>query len=52
MEAAEPHHYVVVDADGTPDEVAERIHAGLAGMLPTRPQPTPQEEPSQERTAP
>ena len=40
MAAAEPHHYVVVAADGTPDEVAERVHAGLAGMLPTRPVPT------------
>ena len=37
MAAAEPHRYVVVDADATPDEVAERVHAGLAGMLPARP---------------
>ncbi|MEJ3655649.1 MFS transporter [Actinomycetes bacterium KLBMP 9759] len=34
MAAAEPHHYVVVDADGTADAVAERIAAGLAPMLP------------------
>ncbi len=39
MAAAEPHRYVVVDADGTPDEVAERVHAGLAGMLPTKAAP-------------
>jgi dTMP kinase len=48
MAAAEPHHYVVVDADGTPEEVAERIHAGVAGMLPhgpvpNRPEPVPVE---------
>ncbi|OLT19930.1 hypothetical protein BJF78_10240 [Pseudonocardia sp. CNS-139] len=55
MAAAEPHHYVVVDADGTPDEVAERVSDGLAAVLPpppgarTRPpvppvQPGPQAE--------
>jgi dTMP kinase len=33
MAAAEPHRYVVVDADGTPDEVAERVFSGLAPML-------------------
>lgn len=60
MAAAEPHRYVVVDADGTPDEIAERVHAGLAGMLPTRPasrasepargEPAPAADPG--RTAP
>ncbi len=37
MAAAEPHHYVVVDADGTTDEVAEQVVAGLLPMLPPRP---------------
>jgi predicted NBD/HSP70 family sugar kinase len=36
MAAAEPHRYVVVDADGSPDEVAERVAAGLAPLLPPR----------------
>ena len=34
MAAAEPHRYVVVDADGAPDEVAERVFAGLRPVLP------------------
>ncbi len=38
MAAAEPHRYVVVDADGSPDDVAERIAAGLGSLLPPRPQ--------------
>ena len=37
MAAAEPHRYVVVDADGSADEVAERIAAGLAPLLPLGP---------------
>lgn len=37
MAAAEPHRYVVVDADGTRDEVAERIFRGLAPVLPPVP---------------
>src|SRR5699024_7254668 len=37
MAAAEPHRYVVVDADGPPDEVAERVAAGLAPLLPAPP---------------
>jgi dTMP kinase len=36
MAAAEPHRYVVVDADGSPDEVAERVAAGLAPLLAPR----------------
>ena len=36
MAAAEPHRYVVVDADGPPDEVAERVAAALAPLLPPR----------------
>jgi dTMP kinase len=36
MAAAEPHRYVVVDADGSPDEVAERVGAGLSSLLPPR----------------
>ena len=36
MAAAEPHRYVVVDADGPPGEVAERVAAGLAPLLPPR----------------
>ncbi len=40
MAAAEPHHYVVVDADGTPDEVAERVFRGLQSVLPKSPSPT------------
>ncbi|WP_300015117.1 MFS transporter [Pseudonocardia sp.] len=34
MAAAEPHHYVVVEAEGTPDEVAARVLAGIGPMLP------------------
>jgi dTMP kinase len=37
MAAAEPHPYVVVDADGTPDQVAERVHQGLEPLLPKPP---------------
>jgi dTMP kinase len=36
MAAAEPHRYVVVDADSSPDEVAERVAAALAALLPPR----------------
>jgi dTMP kinase len=34
MAAAEPHRYVVVDADGTPDDVAGRVLAALTPVLP------------------
>jgi dTMP kinase len=34
MAAAEPHHYVVVEAEGSPEEVAERVFTGLVPMLP------------------
>ncbi|MBB3050169.1 dTMP kinase [Prauserella isguenensis] len=38
MASADPQHYVVVDADGSPDEVAGRIHTAvqcaLAGKVP------------------
>jgi dTMP kinase len=34
MAAAEPHRYVVVDADGPADEVAERVLVGLAPLVP------------------
>jgi dTMP kinase len=37
MAAAEPHRYVVVDADASPDEVAERVFSGLETLLPRRP---------------
>jgi dTMP kinase len=37
MAAAEPHRYVVVDADGTPEEVAERVFSGLQPVLPKPP---------------
>ena len=37
MAAAEPHRYVVVDADGSPEEVAERIFSGLQPVLPKAP---------------
>ena len=37
MAAAEPHRYVVVDAVGAPAEVAERVLAALAPVLPTPP---------------
>ena len=37
MAAAEPHRYVVVDADGSPDEVAERVFRGLEPVLPAPP---------------
>jgi dTMP kinase len=39
MAAAEPHRYVVVDADGSPDEVAERVFRGLQAVLPKPPSP-------------
>jgi dTMP kinase len=35
MAAAEPHRYVVVDADGSSDEVARRILEGVVPLLPT-----------------
>ena len=34
MAAAEPHRYVVVEADGTPDDVAVRVLAALTPVLP------------------
>ena len=37
MAAAEPHRYVVVDADGTPDDVAVRVLAALTPVLPAAP---------------
>ncbi|HYH32886.1 MAG TPA: MFS transporter [Pseudonocardia sp.] len=37
MAAAEPHRYVVVDADGSPDEVAERVFRALQPVLPAPP---------------
>ena len=37
MAAAEPHRYVVVDADGTPADVAGRVLAGLLPVLPAPP---------------
>jgi dTMP kinase len=37
MAAAEPHRYVVVDADGTRDEVAERVFRGVEPLLPPAP---------------
>jgi dTMP kinase len=37
MAAAEPHRYVVVDPDGSPDEVAERVFRGLEPVLPPAP---------------
>ncbi|MEU7811576.1 dTMP kinase [Pseudonocardia sp. NPDC049154] len=36
--AAEPQRYVVVDADGAPDEVAERILTGVGPSLPEAPE--------------
>jgi dTMP kinase len=36
MAAAEPHRYVVVDADGSPDEVAARVLDALLPVLPKR----------------
>jgi hypothetical protein len=37
MAAAEPHRYVVVDADGTPADVAARVLAALVPVLPVPP---------------
>lgn len=37
MAAAEPQRYVVVDADGTAEEVAARVLAGVQPLLPARP---------------
>jgi dTMP kinase len=42
MAAAEPHRYIVVDADGSPEEVAERVSAGLAPVLRAPPSPSAQ----------
>lgn len=39
MAAAEPHCYVVIDADAAPDEVAQRVYTGLAPVLPKRSAP-------------
>jgi dTMP kinase len=33
MAAAEPHRYVVVDADSSPDVVAERVREGLRPLV-------------------
>jgi dTMP kinase len=40
MAAAEPHRYVVVDADGTVADVADRVLAGLTTVLPAPPRPS------------
>jgi dTMP kinase len=45
MAAAEPHRYVVVDADGAPAEVAARVAAGLAPVLEPAAGRTPEEVP-------
>jgi dTMP kinase len=37
LAAAEPHRYVVVDADGSSDDVADRVHSGIRPFLPRRP---------------
>ncbi|MGZ8749240.1 MAG: bifunctional MFS transporter/dTMP kinase [Pseudonocardia sp.] len=37
MAAAEPHRYVVVEAEGTPDEVARKVLAALTPVLPKPP---------------
>ena len=37
MAAAEPHRYVVVEADGAPDDVARRVLAALTPVLPAPP---------------
>jgi dTMP kinase len=42
MAAAEPHRYVVVDADGSPDDVSRRVLAALTQVLPA-PAHDPQE---------
>ena len=39
MAAAEPHRYVVVEADGTAEEVARRVLATLTPVLPAPPVP-------------
>jgi len=52
MAAAEPHRYVVVDADGTPDEVAERVFAGLAPLLRSPDRVAAEPSPGVARTAP
>ena len=37
MAAAEPHRYLVVDADGPADEVAQRVYDGLRPVLSAPP---------------
>jgi dTMP kinase len=34
MAAAEPHRYVVIDADGSVTDVADRVLMGLTPVLP------------------
>lgn len=41
MAAANPDRYVVVDADGAPDEVAARVRTELAKLLPAPRTPAP-----------
>jgi dTMP kinase len=41
MAAAEPHRYLVVEAEGTPDEVARSVLAALIPVLPTPPRGGP-----------
>ena len=48
--AAEPHDYVVIEAEGEPEQVAERVLAGLLPSLPPAPEqpvdiPRPATEP-------
>ena len=56
MAAAEPHRYVVVDADGSADEVAERVHRGLHPLLPPPPaapvEPVAEDSPGRAGVAP
>ncbi|MGH3434726.1 MAG: dTMP kinase, partial [Thermocrispum sp.] len=44
--AADPENYVVVDAEGTPDDVAERVRAAVLPVLDGRGMRT--EEPAQQ----
>jgi dTMP kinase len=49
MAAAEPHRYVVVDADGPIDEVAERVYRGVEPVLPPPADaPAPAQQPARQ----
>jgi dTMP kinase len=51
MVAVEPHRHIVVDADGTEDEVAARVRNGVFGLVPAPGTAGPSSEASTEPVA-